>query len=75
MCGFRVPEMGFTELEVEVTIANHGKRRRIWVSQLPGIRPGRRLRIDSAEGEQWWNIIEVGHIRLREATTSLELAT
>lgn len=66
--------MGFTELEVEVTIAGAGQRRRLWVSAIPGIRPGRRLRIDSTEDEQWWRIIEVGQIRLREAATSLELA-
>ncbi len=67
--------MGFGELEVEVTIASLGKRRRIWVSAIPGIRPGRRLRIDSSDGEQWWRIIELGQIRLREAATSLDLAT
>jgi len=63
-----------SELEVEVTIANSGKRRRIWVSALPGIRPGRRLRIDSAAGQQWWRVIEVGQMRLREAATALEMA-
>lgn len=66
--------MGFTELEVEVTIAGAGERRRLWVSALPGIRPGRRLRLDAAEDNQWWRIIEVGQLRLREATTSLEIA-
>jgi hypothetical protein len=66
--------MGSTELEVEVTISGAGQRRRLWVSAIPGIRPGRRLRIDAAEGQQWWRIIEVGQIRLREAATSLELA-
>ncbi len=67
--------MGFSELEIEVTIAAAGKRRRIWVSAIPGIRPGRRLRIDSTQGQQWWRIIEVGQMRLREATTAMELAT
>lgn len=68
--------MGFSELEVEVTIANSGKRRRIWVAALPGMRPGRRLRIDKAdESSSWWRIIEVGQLRLREATTPLEMAT
>jgi len=67
--------MGFGELEVEVTVAGAGIRRRIWVSALPGIRPGRRLRIDAIDGQQWWRIIELGQIRLREATTALELAT
>ncbi len=66
--------MGFTELEVEVMISGAGQRRRLWVSALPGIRPGRRLRIDAAEDQQWWRVIEVGQIRLREAATSLELA-
>jgi hypothetical protein len=66
--------MGFGELEVEVTIAGAGIRRRIWVAALPGIRPGRRLRIDAVDGQQWWRIIELGQIRLREATTPLELA-
>ena len=41
---------------------------------MPGIRPGRRLRIDAAEEQQWWRIIEVGQLRLREATASLEIA-
>ena len=67
--------MGFGELEVEVTIASSGKRRQIWVSAIPGIRPGRRLRIESNEGDQWWRIIELGQIRLREATATLDLAT
>lgn len=66
--------MGFSELEVEVTIAGAGQRRRLWVSALPGIRPGRRLRIDSVEEQQWWRIIAVGQIRLREAATTVELA-
>ncbi|MFT7475171.1 MAG: hypothetical protein ACI81L_002108 [Verrucomicrobiales bacterium] len=66
--------MGFGELEVEVTIACAGVRRRIWVAALPGIRSGRRLRIDAVDGQQWWHIIELGQIRLREATTPLELA-
>lgn len=67
--------MGFSELEVEVTIAGAGKRRRIWISAIPGIRPGRRLRIDSVDGQQWWRIIELGQMRLREATIAMELAT
>ena len=66
--------MGFSELEIEVTIAGAGKRRRIWICVIPGIRPGRRLRIDSADGQQWWRIIELGQMRLREATTAMELA-
>lgn len=67
--------MGFSELEIEVTIAGEGKRRRIWVSAIPGIRPGRRLRIDSTEGQQWWRIIALGQMRLREATTAVEMAS
>lgn len=67
--------MGFSELEVEVTIAGAGKRRLIWISAIPGLRPGRRLRIDSSDGQQWWRIIELGQMRLREATTAMELAT
>lgn len=67
--------MGFSELEVEVTIAGGGKRRRIWISALPGVRPGRRLKIESPEGQQFWQIIELGQLRLREAMTSMELAT
>lgn len=66
--------MGFGELEVEVTIAGAGQRRQLWVSALPGIRPGRRLRIDTAEEQQWWRIIAVGQLRLREAATSIELS-
>ena len=67
--------MEFSELEVEVTIASAGKRRRLWVSVIPGIRPGRRLRIDAADGPRWWRIMEVGRLRLREATTPVELAS
>ncbi|MDW3175813.1 MAG: hypothetical protein R8J94_00355 [Acidimicrobiia bacterium] len=66
--------MGFSELEVEVTIAGAGERRRMWVSAIPGIRPGRRLRIEASEEYQWWRIIAVGQLRLREATASIELA-
>lgn len=66
--------MGFSELEVEVTIAGEGKRRRIWLGAMPGVRPGRRVRIQSANGPQWWRIIEVGQMRLREATTAIEMA-
>jgi len=66
--------MASSELEIEVTIANGGQRRRVWVSALPGMRPGRRLRIDNAHGQHWWRIIEVGQMRLREATTAVELA-
>ena len=66
--------MGFGELEVEVTIAGAGQRRRLWVSALPGIRPGRRLRIETADEQQWWRIIAVGQIRLREAATGIEVA-
>ena len=65
--------MGTGELEVEVTIANGGKRRRVWVTALPGMRPGRRLRIDNAQGQNWWRILEVGRMRLREATTAVEM--
>jgi len=66
--------MGSRELEVEVTIAGAGERRRLWVSALPGIGPGRRLRIDAAGDYEWWRIIEVGQLRLREATASIEVA-
>lgn len=66
--------MGFSELEVEVTIAGAGQRRQLWVSALPGIRPGKRLRIDAHEDYQWWRIISVGQIRLREAAQSIEIA-
>jgi len=67
--------MRSTELEVEVTIAEGGERRRLWVSAIPGIQPGRRLRFDTADEQRSWSIIEVGQIRLREATGALELAT
>ena len=67
--------MGFTELEVEVTITGGGERRRLWVSAVPGIRPGRRLRFDGADQPEWWRIIDVGQIRLREAAGGLELAS
>ncbi|MGI9606922.1 MAG: hypothetical protein ACR2P0_12355 [Acidimicrobiales bacterium] len=67
--------MGYTELEVEVTLANAAERRRIWVSAIPGIRPGRRLRVDGPDTTQWWRIIEVGQLRLREAAATFEIAT
>ena len=66
--------MGHGELEVEVTIASSGERRRLWITAPPGIRPGRRLRLETAGGTQWWRIVEVGQIRLREAAT-YELAS
>lgn len=66
--------MGFSELEVEVTITNNESRRRIWVSAIPGLCPGKRLRIDAADDQQWWRVVALGQIRLREAATSLELA-
>ncbi len=59
--------MGYGELEVHVTIANSGQRRQLWISAVPGVRPGRRVRIETAEGEQWWRIVNLGQIRLREA--------
>ena len=59
--------MGYGELEVEVTIANSGKRRRLWIAAVPGVRPGRRVRFTLGDTEQWWRIVEVGHLRLREA--------
>ncbi len=70
--------MGFSELEIEVTIARASERRRVWVSAVPGMRPGRRLRLDdsTASGDsRWWRVIEVGQIRLREAMPTLEMAT
>lgn len=66
--------MGFGELEVEVVIAKAGDRRRVWVSAIPGLGPGRRLRIDSAGDQQWWRIVGLGQIRLREAAASIEVA-
>ncbi len=67
--------MGYSELEVEVTVASANERQQLWISALPGIRPGRRLRIDHpSEAHRWWRIIEVGQIRLREASVGLELA-
>lgn len=70
---FRVMEYG--ELEVNVTIANSGKRRQLWITSIPGLRPGRRLRIDSGDSAQWWRVVELGQIRLREAATSIEFAS
>jgi len=58
--------MGLEELEVEVVVASMGERRRMWVTAIPGIRAGRRVRIESAEGEQWWRITQLGRMRLRE---------
>ena len=66
--------MGHGELEVEVTIANAGERRRLWITAPPGIRPGRRLKLASSAGDQWWRIVEVGQMRLREAA-AFELAS
>ena len=68
--------MGYGELEVEVTIASSGERRQMWVASIPGLRPGRRLRIEAAGSEQWWRVIELGQIRLREASTpAIDLAS
>ena len=61
--------MGHGELEVEVTIANSGVRRQLWISAVPGVRPGRRVCIETPRGQQWWRIVNLGQIRLREAAT------
>lgn len=57
--------MGNGELEVEVTIASSGRRRKLWISSVPGIAPGRRVRLETSKGEEWWRITELGQIRLR----------
>ncbi len=66
--------MGYGELEVHVTIANSGKRRQQWITAVPGVRPGRRIRFSTSKVDHWWRIVEVGQIRLRQAAT-VELAS
>ena len=67
--------MGYTELEVEVTVASANELQHVWIEARPGIRPGRRLRLDHpSEAHRWWRITEVGQIRLREAEVGFELA-
>lgn len=51
-------------LEVEVIVASMGERRRMWIKAIPGIRTGRRVRIESGDGEQWWRITQLGRMRL-----------
>ena len=60
-----------SELEVEVTLASASERRRLWITATPGIRPGRRLRIEHpTEPHRWWRVIEVGQMRLRDLPMS-----
>ncbi len=69
--------MGYSELEIEVTLARADERRRLWVSALPGMRPGRKVRLGDdgrADDQHWWRVVEVGRIRLREASATLEMA-
>lgn len=67
--------MGYTELEVKANIARNGETRRVWLTALPGMRPGSRVRIQSGPGEEWWRIVNMGEMRLREATSAIELAS
>lgn len=63
------------ELEVKTNIARDGEVRRVWLGAIPGMRPGSRVRIESAQGPQWWRIVSMGEMRLREARTTIELAS
>ncbi len=67
--------MSYSELEVKTNIARDGEIRRVWLTALPGMRPGSRVRIKSTNGEQWWRIVNMGEMRLREATAAIELAS
>lgn len=71
----RCRAMSYAELEVKTNIVRDGEIRRVWLTALPGMRPGSRVRITSASGEQWWRIVNMGEMRLREATAAIELAS
>lgn len=67
--------MSYSELEVKTNIVRDGEIRRVWLTALPGMRPGSRVRIQSSAGDQWWRIVNMGEMRLREATAAIELAS
>ncbi len=67
--------MSYAELEVKTNIVRDGEVRRVWLTALPGMRPGSRVRIKSGASEQWWRIVNMGEMRLREATAAIELAS
>lgn len=67
--------MSYAELEVKTNIVRDGELRRVWLTALPGMRPGSRVRISSPSGEQWWRIVNMGEMRLREAAAAIELAS
>lgn len=66
--------MSFSELEVKTNIVRDGQVRRVWLAAMPGMRPGSRVRINSTQGHQWWRIVDVGEMRLREATAPVDIA-
>ena len=66
--------MSDAELEIKTNIIREGELRRVWLSAIPGMRPGSRVRIETAKGHQWWRIVSMGEMRLREARSTIELA-
>lgn len=66
--------MSHTELEVKTDIVRDGESRRVWLTAMPGMRPGSRVRIHSPKGQQWWRIVDLGEMRLREATAAIEFS-
>ena len=66
--------MTTSQLEVQAKIVREGETRQVWLTSLPGMEPGRRVRIQAPLGQQWWRIDSLGTIRLREATSAVELA-
>ncbi len=67
--------MTTSELEVQANMVREGEVRQVWLTALPGMRPGRRVRIQAPVGQQWWRIVSLGSMRLREATSAVELAS
>lgn len=67
--------MSTTGLEVHTRLEREGETREVWLTALPGMEPGRRVRIQAPVGQQWWRIDSLGAMRLREATPAVELAS
>ena len=66
--------MSESELEIKTNIVRDGEVRRVWLGAMPGMRPGSRVRLETNGGPQWWQIVSMGEMRLREARTAIELA-
>ena len=66
--------MSSSGLEIHTRLEREGETREVWLTAIPGMQPGRRVRIQAPVGQQWWRIDSLGTMRLREATSAVELA-